>query len=528
MAVRKLIHRIIVLAIVPVILSMIIFGSLSYSIFKEKLIQERIEVAESLIGLASEEIKNPLYFLELNKLNSIVQNIKKNPDVLSVYIMDSSGRVITDGTPENKLYNQILNDNLSKKSVQSNELLYEIKNDVLQVSAPAAINEKIGIVRIDFSLKELDQALISLFTLLVIVGIIIFIGAVAMDIIISGSISKPIIMLGNAAGEISKGNFDTRIEIKSDDEIGELAAAFNKMSQDLKKSNNEIISAKEYTDNIVRSMTDTLIVVSQDCIIQTVNPATCGLLGYSEKELIGQPIGKVLADEKESQFSGSICSGLIKRGFIVNVERIYLSKDSREIPVVFSASIMRDDDGKVQGIVCVAKDITERKQTEELLKERARAELYGFIVSALPVFASGVPSQVRNTLVKNFADRFEKNIRPRFEEEMKRLENSRSARSDSIENTQEVLDAYTSWLRGLFSNFGIQSRITSNGIRRTAEFLNCPWIGEAKGNPIFCFICRTIIIRSLIWTNLKGSADQSSSIADGSQTCRFDLMLMQK
>lgn len=94
---------------------MIIFGSLSYSIFKEKLIQERVEEAESLIGLASEEIKNPLYFLELNKLNNIIQNIKKNPNVLSVYIMDSSGRVITDGTPENKFYNQILNDDLSKK-----------------------------------------------------------------------------------------------------------------------------------------------------------------------------------------------------------------------------------------------------------------------------------------------------------------------------------------------------------------------------------------------------------------------------
>ncbi len=104
MAARKLIHRMIILAVVPVILSMIIFGSLSYSIFKEKLIQERVEEAESLIGLASEEIANPLYFLEVDKLNDIVQNIKKNPNVLSVYIMDSSGRVVTDGTPENKFY----------------------------------------------------------------------------------------------------------------------------------------------------------------------------------------------------------------------------------------------------------------------------------------------------------------------------------------------------------------------------------------------------------------------------------------
>ncbi len=68
------------------------------------------------------------------------------------------------------------------------------------------------------------------------------------------------------------------------------------MAEDLQKSNDEIVSAKEYKDNIVRSMTDTLIVVSPHGIIQTVNPAVCTLLGYEEKELIGQPISKVLQD----------------------------------------------------------------------------------------------------------------------------------------------------------------------------------------------------------------------------------------
>ena len=85
---------------------MIVFGSISYSIFKEKLIQERIEDATSLVILSSYELRNPFYFLEINNMNEIIGNLKENPNVLSVYLMDSRGRVITDGTSENKYFNK--------------------------------------------------------------------------------------------------------------------------------------------------------------------------------------------------------------------------------------------------------------------------------------------------------------------------------------------------------------------------------------------------------------------------------------
>ncbi len=174
-------------------------------------------------------------------------------------------------------------------------------------------------------------------------------------------------------------------------------------------------------------------------------------------------------------------------------------------------------------VVHVSRDITERKKAEKLLQERARAELHGFIVSALPVFASGVPFQVRNTLVRNFAERFEKNIRPKFEDEMKRMSYGRKFEDISIKSTQEELEFFMLWLFGLFSNLGIQTRTATKGTRGDFELLNCPWKGEASGNPIFCFICRTIVMRSFTWTSLKGSVDQKFSIANGSRTCKFGI-----
>ena len=57
---------------------------------------------------------------------------------------------------------------------------------------------------------------------------------------ITRSITKPIIKLKNAMTEIGKGDFDTKIEIDSKDEIGQLAACFNKMTEDLKESTTSI------------------------------------------------------------------------------------------------------------------------------------------------------------------------------------------------------------------------------------------------------------------------------------------------
>jgi len=125
----------------------------------------------------------------------------------------------------------------------------------------------------------------------------------------------------------------------------------------------EIISG-EYAGNIIRSMSESLIVVSLDGIIEFVNAATCVLLGYEERKIVGQPVEKIVVEE-QLRFKGSGIEDLIKNGSFRNVEKAYLSKDGRKIPVLFSGSVMRNDDGKIQGIVCVARDITERKRAEE-------------------------------------------------------------------------------------------------------------------------------------------------------------------
>lgn len=252
------------------------------------------------------------------------------------------------------------------------------------------------------------------------------------------------------------------------------------------------------------------------------NPALQEMLGYSGEEIHNMVFTEFTYPDDiafNMKFFKELAAG--ERDFY-QIEKRYIRKNGGVIWGRLTVSLIRGDNGEPQFSIGMVEDITERKKAEELLKEKARAELYGFIVSALPAFASGVPSQVRNILVKNFAMRFERNIRPRFEEKTRQL----NLYFD--DGTYNVFDVFMLWIAGLFSNLGIKTRTTPGGVKRSFELLNCPWKGEASGNPIFCFICRTIVMRSFTWTSLKGIVEQKSSIANGSQTCRFEINVNQR
>lgn len=245
-------------------------------------------------------------------------------------------------------------------------------------------------------------------------------------------------------------------------------------------------------------------------IIIDANDKACSSLGYTREELFNMRVFEI-EDVIPDHFSWKEHVEEVKEKGHLIIEGRQKRKDGSTFPV--EVNVNNIVLGKNEYTVAVARDITERKRADEMQKEKARAELYGFMVSALPVFASGVPSSVRNTLVSNFTEKFEKNIMPRFIKEM-----------NSPDLKQKIdLNTFMQWLSGFFTNFGIQNKTIPDGTKRRLELHNCPWAGETRGNPIFCFICRSIVIRSFTWTCLKGTPVQNSSIASGSEKCTFEI-----
>ncbi|CAN2038984.1 two-component system, NtrC family, sensor kinase [Candidatus Magnetomoraceae bacterium gMMP-15] len=214
--------------------------------------------------------------------------------------------------------------------------------------------------------KEIKEALFISNTLIIIGTIIALIIALIIGIYISYSISRPITKLKDTAIEIGRGKLDIKINIKLKDEIGDLANSFNKMTEDLKKST----VSRNYFDNIIKSMIEALIVITPEGNIQSVNESTLNLLEYNENEIIGQAIG-ILFKEEEKNFKDTKLQELIKKDSVQNLHLFYYTKYNEKIPVSISGSVMRNKEGELIGIVCVARDMREINKLKKLEQKRS-------------------------------------------------------------------------------------------------------------------------------------------------------------
>lgn len=173
---------------------------------------------------------------------------------------------------------------------------------------------------------------------------------------------------------IERGRSKVQLEI--------LNAALQQRVQDLRLTT----VSKAYVDNIIESMAETLVVISPDGVIQRVNRAGINLLGYERNELIGQPGGLVFEDGNDVFFHEAdrrerrhFFKRMGLNDMIRSVETNLVAKDGTRVPVMLSGSVMRDENGAMQGIVAVAQDMSQQRLAEEQLKkvdESLEAEIH--------------------------------------------------------------------------------------------------------------------------------------------------------
>ncbi len=93
-----------------------------------------------------------------------------------------------------------------------------------------------GYLILEHDKEEILKPINTLGNLILSVSLAASIVAIMISIFIARSISKPIKVLTEAADEISQGNFDSKVKITSNDEIGKLAQSFNFMAASLKRA----------------------------------------------------------------------------------------------------------------------------------------------------------------------------------------------------------------------------------------------------------------------------------------------------
>ncbi len=148
----------------------------------------------------------------------------------------------------------------------------------------------------------------------------------------------------------------------------------------------ELADAKGRLQSVLDAATQvSIIATNPEGLITVFNSGAEQMLGYSAEEIVGKKTSSFIHLESEVTERGQELTKLFGRpinGFDVLVEFArqgksderewtYVRKDGRHLTVNLMVTVLRDATGKLTGFLGVAKDITERKRTDEMVQRLA-------------------------------------------------------------------------------------------------------------------------------------------------------------
>jgi len=165
------------------------------------------------------------------------------------------------------------------------------------------------------------------------------------------------------AEKLSDADFGEPLQVLHGDELGDLAEVFNEMREKLKRTT----ISRDYVDNVLSSMNETIIVTSADGTIKKINDATARMLNYTEEELLGQPLDLIVDKRKSRVLEAEVPSGIPREAFL-------LTKSGESVPVSYTASHISGDDIDSEDRIIAAQNITERRRAERRIRYLARID----------------------------------------------------------------------------------------------------------------------------------------------------------
>jgi PAS domain S-box-containing protein len=168
-----------------------------------------------------------------------------------------------------------------------------------------------------------------------------------------------------------------------------------KKMSDLEIANQKLRISEEMYRLSFENATDVIYTIDADLHVLTVSPSVERILGYKPQDFIGRPVsalGYIRTPESFEEIIGDI--GLILKGEVIPATIYqFIAKDGTiKYGEVSGSPLMRE--GKIMGIISVARDITERKRAEEKVtkSEKKYRELYDFL--PIPVYEMDLEANI--------------------------------------------------------------------------------------------------------------------------------------
>ena len=133
----------------------------------------------------------------------------------------------------------------------------------------------------------------------------------------------------------------------------------------LETQQKELEHAGAYTRSLIEASIDPLVTIGIDGHITDVNWATEMVTGHSREELIGTDFSYYFTEPERAK---TVYQQVFRDGLVRDYELAIRLADGSVTPVLYNASVYRDQDGQVIGVFAAARDISERKKAEQELR----------------------------------------------------------------------------------------------------------------------------------------------------------------
>jgi two-component system nitrogen regulation sensor histidine kinase NtrY len=192
-------------------------------------------------------------------------------------------------------------------------------------------------------------------------------------------ITDPIKELAVATNKVAEGNLDVTISRSSNDEIGSLVSSFNKMTADLRQSqqtirlanlelqhsNQQLEERRRYMEIVLANVTAGVISINSQGIITTINKFAEKLLNLQTGEIIGRNFRELLGPDHQPVVR-DLLRDLVGSGKETIRRQVSIDLEGSRLTLLVNVTSLKDDRQEFMGTVVVFDDLTELLKAQRM------------------------------------------------------------------------------------------------------------------------------------------------------------------